>query len=34
LKVLVSDKLADIGINMFDEAEGVDVDVKVGLKPG
>ena len=33
MKVLVSDKLADIGINMFDEAEGIDVDVKVGLKP-
>jgi D-3-phosphoglycerate dehydrogenase len=33
LKVLVSDKLADIGIKMFKEAEGVDVDVKVGLTP-
>jgi D-3-phosphoglycerate dehydrogenase len=33
LKVLVSDKLADIGIKMFHEAEGVDVDVKVGLAP-
>ena len=33
MKVLVSDKLADIGIKMFDEAEGVDVDVKVGLTP-
>jgi D-3-phosphoglycerate dehydrogenase len=34
LKVLVSDKLADIGIKMFREAEGIDVDVKVGLTPG
>lgn len=34
MKVLVSDKLADIGIKMFEEAEGVEVDVKVGLKPG
>ncbi len=33
MKVLVSDKLADIGIRMFDEAEGIDVDVKVGLTP-
>jgi len=33
LKVLVSDKLADVGIKMFEEAEGIDVDVKVGLAP-
>ena len=33
MKVLVSDKLADIGIKMFEEAEGIDVDVKVGLTP-
>ena len=33
LKVLVSDKLADIGIKMFEEAEGIDVDVKIGLTP-
>ena len=33
MKVLVSDKLADIGIRMFEEAEGVDVDVNVGLEP-
>ena len=33
LKVLVSDKLADIGIKMFREAPGIHVDVKVGLPP-
>ena len=33
MKILVSDKLAGIGIKMFKEAEGVDVDVKVGLTP-
>ena len=33
MKVLVSDKLADIGIKMFEEAEGIDVDVKIGLTP-
>ncbi|MGD8512558.1 MAG: phosphoglycerate dehydrogenase [Deltaproteobacteria bacterium] len=33
MKVLVSDKLADVGIKMFEEAEGIDVDVKVGLPP-
>jgi len=33
LKVLVSDELADVGIKMFDEAEGVAVDVKIGLPP-
>jgi len=33
LKVLVSDKLADVGIKMFRKADGIDVDVKVGLPP-
>jgi len=33
LKVLVSDKLADIGIEMFQKAEGIEVDVKTGLSP-
>lgn len=33
MKVLVSDKVADIGIKMFNEAGGIDVDVKVGLMP-
>jgi D-3-phosphoglycerate dehydrogenase len=33
LKVLVSDKLADIGVKMFQEAEGIEVDVKTGLSP-
>jgi D-3-phosphoglycerate dehydrogenase len=33
LKVLVSDKLADDGIRMFEQAEGIDVDVNVGLSP-
>ncbi len=33
MKVLVSDKLADVGIKMFEEAEGIDVHVKVGLPP-
>lgn len=33
MKVLVSDKLADIGIKMFEEAEDIDVHVKVGLPP-
>ena len=33
MKVLVSDKVADIGIKMFNEARGIDVDVKVGLMP-
>lgn len=33
MKVLVSDKLADIGIKMFEDAKGIDVDVKVGLSP-
>lgn len=33
MRVLVSDNLADIGIEMFQEAEGIDVDVNVGLSP-
>jgi D-3-phosphoglycerate dehydrogenase len=33
LKVLVSDKLANVGIKMFEEADGIDVDVRVGLTP-
>ncbi len=33
MKVLVSDKLADVGIRMYEEADGIDVDVKVGLSP-
>jgi D-3-phosphoglycerate dehydrogenase len=33
LKVLVSDKLADVGVKMFQEADGIDVDVEVGLTP-
>ncbi|MBW2109192.1 MAG: phosphoglycerate dehydrogenase [Deltaproteobacteria bacterium] len=33
MKVLISDKLADIGIRMFEEATDIDVDVKVGLDP-
>ena len=31
MKVLVSDKLADIGVKMFEDAEGIDVDVNTGL---
>jgi D-3-phosphoglycerate dehydrogenase len=33
LKVLVSDKLADIGVKMFEDAEDIDVDVNTGLSP-
>lgn len=33
MKVLVSDNLGDIGIRMFEEAEGIEVDVKTGLAP-
>ena len=33
MKVLVSDKVAEIGVKMFKEAGGIDVDVKVGLTP-
>ncbi len=33
MKVLVSDKLADAGIEMFNKADGIDLDVKLGLAP-
>ncbi|MEJ2154410.1 MAG: phosphoglycerate dehydrogenase [Desulfobacteraceae bacterium] len=33
MKVLVSDNLGEIGIRMFQEAEGIEVDVKTGLAP-
>jgi D-3-phosphoglycerate dehydrogenase len=33
MKVLVSDNLGEIGIQMFQEAQGIDVDVKTGLAP-
>jgi D-3-phosphoglycerate dehydrogenase len=33
LKVLVSDKLADDGVRLFREAEGIEVDVNTGLSP-
>lgn len=33
MRVLVSDVLGDIGIKMFQEAEGIEVDVKTGLSP-
>ncbi len=33
VRVLVSDKLADAGIKIFEEAEGIEVDVNVGLSP-
>jgi D-3-phosphoglycerate dehydrogenase len=33
MKVLVSDNLGEIGIQMFREAEGIEVDVKTGLSP-
>jgi D-3-phosphoglycerate dehydrogenase len=33
MKVLVSDNLGEIGIQMFEEAEGIEVDVKTGLAP-
>lgn len=33
MKVLVSDVLGDIGISMFQEESGVEVDVKTGLPP-
>lgn len=32
-KVLVSDNLGDTGVQMFHEAEGIDVDVKTGMTP-
>ena len=33
MKVLVSDNLGQIGIDMFEQAEGIQVDVKTGLAP-
>ncbi len=33
MKVLISDNLGEIGIEMFQEAKGIDVDVNVGLSP-
>ncbi|MDM8526095.1 phosphoglycerate dehydrogenase [Desulfococcaceae bacterium HSG8] len=33
MKVLVSDNLGEIGIRMFQDEEGIDVDVKTGLSP-
>jgi D-3-phosphoglycerate dehydrogenase len=33
VKVLVSDNLSELGVNIFREADGIDVDVKVGLSP-
>ncbi|MGD9221938.1 MAG: phosphoglycerate dehydrogenase [Desulfobacteraceae bacterium] len=33
MKVLVSDNLGEIGIQMFEEAEGIEVDVKTGMAP-
>ncbi len=33
MKVLVSDSLSEVGVNIFKETPGIDVDVNVGLKP-
>lgn len=33
MKVLVSDNLGDVGIKMFQDEPGIDVDVKTGLAP-
>ncbi|MBF0524332.1 MAG: phosphoglycerate dehydrogenase [Deltaproteobacteria bacterium] len=33
MKVLVSDKMSEEGIKLFQEAEGIEVDVKTGLAP-
>jgi D-3-phosphoglycerate dehydrogenase len=33
MKVLISDNLGDIGVQMFKVTEGIDVDVKTGLAP-
>jgi D-3-phosphoglycerate dehydrogenase len=33
MRVLVSDNLGEIGIRMFEEEEGIEVDVKTGLSP-
>ncbi len=33
MKVLVSDSLSELGVQIFRESEGLEVDVKVGLSP-
>ena len=33
MKVLVSDNLGEEGVEMFRQAEGIEVDVRTGLKP-
>ncbi len=33
MKVLVSDNLSELGVQIFRDAEGIEVDVKVGLSP-
>ena len=33
MKVLVSDTLSEVGVKIFQEAEGIEVDVKTGLSP-
>ena len=33
MKVLVSDNLSELGVRIFQEADGIEVDVKVGLTP-
>jgi len=33
MKVLVSDPLSDVGVEIFQETPGIDVDVNTGLTP-
>ena len=33
MKVLVSDNLGEVGIQLFEQEEGIEVDVKTGLSP-
>ena len=33
MKVLVSDPLSEVGVKIFQETPGIDVDVKTGLSP-
>ena len=33
MKVLVSDNLGEVGIQMFEDEDGLSVDVKTGLSP-
>lgn len=33
MKVLISDQLSEIGIKMFEEAKGIELDVKIDLSP-